>query len=195
MPACVVLLAGLVAVTAVSPAVAGEAPERVEVDIGGCDATLERRAVEPAVLVFRTDCAASAASSARALDAALAKRFPDGAIDGAIRSVSLGRIEALPWLSQNLAETAARDHTWDVDSGAPRGGSPEAYVGALLARDGLARPLYPPLAKWGLRVTGTTVEKVLVGDVDGRRLPFDAQLWLRVEPAARPGAPPTAPPH
>jgi hypothetical protein len=167
-------------------------PERVTVDIGGCDSTLERRTVEPSVLVFRTECRAMASSTTRALDAALTARFPNGTIDGEVGSVSVGRIVELPWLSQNLAETAARDQGWSTTVGAPREGSAEAYVGALLTREGLASPLYGPLAKRGLRVTSVTVEKVLVADADGRRLPVDAQLWLRVERGAA-GTSPTAP--
>lgn len=159
---------------------ADDQPERVTVDIGGCDATLERRTVEPGVLIFRTECRAMSSSTARALDAALTARFPSGTIDGEVTSVSVGRIVDLPWLSQNLAETAARDQGWSTLAGAPRDGSAEAYVGALLTREGLASPLYGPLAKRGLRVTGVSVEKVMVADADGRRLPVDAQLWLRV---------------
>jgi hypothetical protein len=161
--------------------------------VGDRRVTLELRANEP-VLVLRSDGPLGVDALGTALPSLLAALFPDGALPAGVRSLSAGRIETMPWLSERLALAAARDPAWK----GPQDGRENAVVGALLRRDDLVRELAAPFLRYGLVATAVSVEKVLVSRADalpfaGRlraagvaadaRVPFDAQLWLRFAPS------------
>lgn len=65
------------------------------------------------------------------------------------------------------------------------------YAAGLLFNPDLLRPIQTELNKHGHRITGVSVEKVLVGDASGQpgpvrknlkgRLPFDAQVWFQLQ--------------
>jgi hypothetical protein len=160
--------------------------------VGERRVTLELRANEP-VLVLRSDGPLGVDALGTALPSLLATLFPDGTLPAAVRSLSAGRIETMPWLSERLALAASRDPSWK----GPQGGRENAVVGALLQRDELVRELAAPFARYGLVPTSVSVEKVLVARADAlpfadrlraagvapaARVPFDAQLWLRFAP-------------
>ncbi len=164
-------------------------------DVGGRHVTLVLRANEP-VLLLRWDGALARDALQTALTELLASLFPDGTLPADVRSISLSRVEFLPWLSERLASAAARDPDWNVTTGKARHGHENAVVAALLERDGLVRETSAPFARYGLAVRSVSVEKVLVqradalpfadrlraaGVKDAARLPFDAQLWLTLE--------------
>jgi hypothetical protein len=124
------------------------------------------------------------------------KRMP---VDRA--SLSLGRIVEYPWLSKALAEAAMKSPVWEPKQGRGRRSSDNAAVASLVDTRRLLMPLAPTLARFGAKARAGSVEKVLVGKVgdtaelaplagqklaEGKKLPFDAILWVRLEKTAEP---------
>lgn len=105
--------------------------------------------------------------------------------------LSLGRLAEYPWLSRRLAEAALADPAWNTASGRPRRDYDNHYVATRLSRPEFLAEVNEALAEAGYRVTGASVEKVLVtrfgdqfpdaGDHRRARIPFDAQVWLHLE--------------
>lgn len=162
---------------------------------GACDLTVESneqwqtlrlRAFHPNGLRCQIDQGAmvSVLNAAFARDAA-----PKPA--GIYSSLSIGRLIDYPWLSQYLAVTAYRDRAWDTKKGRPVSLEINRYVAHLLFGKDVLAPLAAALATGGYRVTGVSVEKVLVGGfrevpayqgaMGPGRLPYDAQVWFRLE--------------
>lgn len=106
-------------------------------------------------------------------------------------SLYVGRLVDYPWLSQALAISARNDRGWDLQKGKPRRMNLNAYVSKALSGADIAAPFDAALAKAGYRVKDASVEKVLVGrfrevplytdTTAPGRVPFDAQLWFRLE--------------
>ena len=113
-----------------------------------------------------------------------------------LKSLSLGRAVDLPWISRRLARAGLSDPGWDACRGRARQGDPNAWVAAVLAEPAFLERLQAPFQGTAYRVTKVSVEKVLVGPATeilpdapaGRRVPFDAQLWLVLAPAQSAGA-------
>lgn len=112
------------------------------------------------------------------------------ALQGEYTSLFIGRLIDYPWLSHYLAETAHRDKRWNRMKGRPVSRDINGYSGGLLFNPDLLKPIQAELNKHGYRITGVSVEKVLVGgasdlpspvrkDLKGR-LPFDAQVWFQL---------------
>jgi hypothetical protein len=167
------------------PAAAGEpsanppAGERTARWAGpGCDVALAERANEP-VLMLRPGCALDLDTTVRALEALLAELYPERRIAG-VSSLSLGRIERLPWLAARVAAAARAAPGWDVRYGRARDGSAERAVGGWIGDGDLAHEVAAVLASFGAKTRGASVEKVLVTSTPGDHVPFDAQLWLRL---------------
>jgi hypothetical protein len=82
-----------------------------------------------------------------------------------------------------LAHTAAGDAGWSSKKGKPVRGDINAYVDALLSRSEVTSQLAPALTEAAYVVTGVSVEKVLVKHVEALpgRVPYDAQVWFRIE--------------
>ena len=112
-------------------------------------------------------------------------------LDGSYSSLSIGRLIDYPWLSQYLATTAYRDHRWDSKKGKPAAMDINKFVSQVLFRKELMVQIETVFEKSGYRVVGVTVEKVLVGGfrevpfyqgkVRPGRVPYDAQVWFRLE--------------
>jgi hypothetical protein len=111
--------------------------------------------------------------------------------EGGFTSLFIGRLIDFPWLSQYLAITAHKDGQWNATRGKPVALNANQYVaGALTQKDVLAQ-FNTIVAKSGYRVTGVSVEKVLVGglgevpqytgDMTAGLFPYDAQVWFRLE--------------
>lgn len=75
-----------------------------------CPVELERRTVEPDVLVVRSDCALPLPALADALGKGLAMLFPDHKPD--IRTIYVGRLLDYPDWSAALAKAAAASPAW-----------------------------------------------------------------------------------
>ena len=111
--------------------------------------------------------------------------------EGSYSSLYIGRLIDYPWMSQYLANAAHGDRGWSSGKGKPVAMDINKYVSGLLSAKELMEPIEAVLAKGGYRVAGVTVEKVLVGGFrevplyQGKmfrgRVPYDAQVWLRLE--------------
>jgi hypothetical protein len=106
-------------------------------------------------------------------------------------SLSIGRLIDYPWLSQYLAITARKDRKWNAKRGKPVALNINQYVSGVLSQKEVLAQIETTVAKSGYRVTGVSVEKVLVGglrevpqyagDVAAGLFPYDAQVWFRLE--------------
>jgi hypothetical protein len=180
-------LALVAAALAPPPSAAGERPGHSAAAPGeriahwaapGCDVALEARGNEP-VLMLRPGCALDLDATVRALAALLAELYPDRRIAD-VASLSLGRIERLPWLAERVAAAARSSPRWDARAGRAREGSAERAVGDWIRDGDLARELSAVLASFGATTRGASAEKVLVRSTPGDRVPFDAVVWLRL---------------
>jgi len=124
------------------------------------------------------------------LSAAFLKaEFPK--LEGSYSSLSLGRLIDYPWLSQYLATAAYRDRGWDLKKGKPATLDINRYASQLLFRKELMAQIEAVFERGGYRVSGVTVEKVLVGsfrevpsyhgEMHPGRVPYDAQVWFRLQ--------------
>ena len=135
-------------------------------------------------------------TSTRALDELLTQAFPGHRLPAERISIDVGRIIEHPWLSRRLAEAALHSPRWDPARGKPRAGNDNAAVAQLIGDEKLVAPWAAVFARHGATVHNASVEKVLIGRVGetadlaplasdpaatGKRLPFDAILWLRLE--------------
>jgi hypothetical protein len=135
-------------------------------------------------------------TSTLALEALLARAYAAGGlpIEG---SINVGRVIEHPWLSELLARAALRSSRWDSGRGTARTGNDNLAVMQLIDDEKLLAAWVPIFGRYGVAIRNTVVEKVLVGRVGetdalqplaqdpsavGRQLPFDAILWLRLEP-------------
>jgi hypothetical protein len=149
---------------------------------------------------LRPGCALSLPDTSAALTALLQEAFPNGRMELDRASLELGRIIQYPWLSKSLAEAALRSPVWDPKRGRGRRGDDNPAVASMVDTRRLLLPLVPTFARFGVRARAGSVEKVLVGEVGetqelaalektptaaGKKLPYDAILWLRLEPLRR----------
>jgi len=177
----------------VPPAAAAETHFTVEspagpiaLEVSGDGATWRLRLQRPADLE----------TTSKALGELLAQAFARNALPDGHVSIDVGRIVEHPWLSQRLAEAALHSPRWDADRGKQRGASDNFAVAQIIDEQRLVSQWTAVFASHGLRVHNATVEKVLVGSVGktaelaplaalpgtaGKRLPFDAILWLQLE--------------
>jgi len=136
-------------------------------------------------------CVPTFAELAAGLRRTLAAAAPDGVI-----SLFLGTVADIPGLSAELVATSRAAAGWDGRLGRPRSGDPNGFVAGLLLRSHALRELLPEY-----EIVGVSVEKVLVpthrairerragdGLPDGR-LPYDAQLWVRLRAMPSSGEP------
>lgn len=174
-------------------AAAGDSTFRVDSPAGPIQ--LEIREA-PSSLRLRLAGPTDLATSTRALDQLLGEAFPQGTMPFKRVSFSVGRIVEHPWLSQLVSARALRSARWDAERGRARTGNENLVVMQLIDDGRLLAAWVPIFGRYGLAIRNTVVEKVLVGRVGetdalqsvaqepysaGKRLPFDAILWLRLE--------------
>ena len=176
------------------PAAGGEAAI-ASVPSGECTLSLEASENWPALRLRaghpeHRPCFIDKASVIRVLSEAVAK--PHTELSSRVfTSLAIGRLIDYPWLVQFLALRAARDPAWDATAGKPVKVHINRYVADVLSSPEIVREIEAPLCKHGYRIVGVSVEKVLVGDfenvpqLEGPRrkgkIPFDAQVWFRLE--------------
>jgi hypothetical protein len=141
-------------------------------------------------------CALSLADTTAALDALLTEAWDGKRMPVERASLSLGRVVDYPWLSKALADAATLSPVWEPNKGRGRRSSDNEAVASMVDTRRLLMPLASTFARHGATARAGSVEKVLVGKVgdaqelaslagqklaDGKKLPFDAILWLRLE--------------
>jgi hypothetical protein len=135
-------------------------------------------------------CLIDKAAMTQVLSQAFSK--PDPALTSRVfTSLALGRLIEYPWLAQFLALHAVHDPAWDAAVGKPVMVHINRYVADVLASRKIVQEIEAPLREHGYRISGVSVEKVLVGgfenvpQLEGPRpkgkIPFDAQVWFRLE--------------
>jgi hypothetical protein len=189
---------------AVAPAIAfvvGLVPISIHAEpepTSACTPTHEIR--DDGTLRLRAGCKLSLAETAAGLDALLAEAFPSGRMTESRASLELGRIVDYPWLSKALAEASLRSPVWNPEKGRGRRTDDNPAVASIVDTRRLLAPLTTVFARHGVRARAGSVEKVLVGEVGetpelaplasnqaaaGKKLPYDAILWLRLERQAQ----------
>lgn len=147
--------------------------------------TLRLRAIHPQ----QKGCMITRDAMLEVLDSAFAKSA-EPSLSGNYSSLFIGRLIDYPWLCHFLADSARRDPAWDATRGRPLNGHINHYVANILSAKKLISQIEIPFQKNGYRMTGVSVEKVLVGGFDdvpfykGERyngfVPFDAMVWFRL---------------
>jgi hypothetical protein len=181
-------------------ATAGVVPMRAASETSGAASCATRHEIAAdGALRLRPGCPLSLPDTAAALDALLAEAFSGGRMTGKRASLELGRIVDYPWLSRGLAEAALRSPVWNPEKGRGRRSDDNPAVASMVDTRRLLQPLAPTFARYGVRARAGSVEKVLVGRVGeteelaplagnplaaDKKLPYDAILWLRLEPLA-----------
>jgi hypothetical protein len=172
-----------------------KADETFALHLPECAAKLETRAVEPDILMVRSDCPLSLNSLSRLLDAGLQSLYPGHSLP--IHSIYLGRLMNYPEWSQALAKSAAQSTAWNSTRGRPGkiGENDNQRIRLLLNGPAYPLALKPVFAQYGLTACIANVEKVLVFKAKdifqnltelpskvspAARLPADAQIWLRL---------------
>ncbi|MEO8670659.1 MAG: hypothetical protein ABI411_05035 [Tahibacter sp.] len=106
-----------------------------------------------------------------------------------LTSLSLGRAENFPWLSHYLADSALQSANWRTRVLRAGAGEHNQFVADLLSEPAMLQRLDAPFAESAYRVVGASVEKVLAGKASVYasvktdatwKVPFDAQVWLRL---------------
>jgi hypothetical protein len=188
------LLAAALLLLASIPAAGGEAVI-ASIPSGECTLGLEAAENWPTLRLRAghpnyKPCFINKASVTQVLSEAFAKPHPELA-SRAFTSLAIGRLIDYPWLVQFLALRAARDPGWDAAAGKPVKAQINRYVADVLSSPEIVLEMEAPLREQRYRITGVSVEKVLVGSfenvpqLEGPRrkgkIPFDAQVWFRLE--------------
>ncbi len=188
-----ILLASVLFLGAGVPATAGE-PVIASVSAGECTLSLEAAANWPTLRLRaghpeHRPCFIDKASVVQVLTGAFAEPHPIFA-SREFTSLALGRLIDYPWIVRFLALQAAQDPRWDAAAGKPRRVHVNRYVADVLSSREIIDEIEAPLREQGYRITGVSVEKVLIGGFDnvpewkgpGRKgkIPFDAQVWFRM---------------
>ncbi|MGE5154865.1 MAG: hypothetical protein ACM3ST_12735 [Bdellovibrio bacteriovorus] len=135
------------------------------------------------------DCPVSEETYRRILGEWLRARSGEPA---SLRSLSLGRAVAFPWVSRHIADAALRLPNWAAEVSAVRPGRRDALAAAAIRDPALIRRLAAPFEGSSYLVLGLAFEKMLYGravehasrgDAGATLVPFDAQLWLRLAPS------------
>ena len=161
----------------------GECSLRVEADD---ESHTLRLRVHPEYL----NCAVTKDAMHEALKEAFSKTEPPR-LDGIYSSLYLGRIIDYPWLSEYLAVSAYKDPHWDRKRGKPVSMDINKYVSAILSKKELVTQLEGTFGDSGYGILSASVQKVLIGRFDDvplyrgqmakGRVPYDAQVWFRLE--------------
>lgn len=132
-------------------------------------------------------CDISEDSYRQAIKAWLQTRSPGAALTG----LSLARAVQFRWISQHLADAGLKSAEWRRRVARGSSGLQNSFVAAALSEPAFLNRLAAPFEGTGYVVRGVSVEKVLVGpagkysSTDATStavVPFDAQVWLRLEP-------------
>lgn len=180
----------------------GAAVGRAVADTGGCVVSLTvvttiagKRALD---FRCRCGCARVGDSGVAVLRQAIEDEFGAAGPPAEITQLFIGRIEVqLPEAAEAMSFAASGDADWDAKRAWSNSGYANAYVHDLLDGPGsrILDGLRALFARWNIAVDVASVEKVLMavpadlpygaallaaGAEPGRRLPFDAVVWLHL---------------
>jgi hypothetical protein len=108
-----------------------------------------------------------------------------------ISSLSLGRAVTFPWISRHVADAALQSPGWGARISRAKAGEREKLARPALLDPVLLKRLAVPFEGTPYRVEHLSYEKVLFGNAGEHssnkaagavKVPFDAQLWLRLAP-------------
>jgi hypothetical protein len=188
-----ILLASALLLATSVPAFAGESVI-ASVSAGECTLNLEAAENWPALRLRaghpdHRPCFIEKAAVIQVLTQAFSEPHPI-LIARTFTSLAVGRLIDYPWLVKFLARRASQDPQWNAAAGKPRSVHVNRYVADALFLPEIVSEIETPLRKHSYRITGVSVEKVLVGGFDnvpqwegsGRKgkIPFDAQVWFRL---------------
>ena len=176
------------------PAAGGE-PVIASVPAGECLLCLEASENWPALRVRAShpnqrSCFIGQETMIQVLSEAFSKPHPTWT-SRVFTSLAIGRLIDYPWLVQFLALRTAQDPKWNAAKGKPVKVHINRYVADVLSSPEIVREIEAPLREHGYRITGVSVEKVLVGGFENvpqlkeprrkGKIPFDAQVWFRLD--------------
>jgi hypothetical protein len=166
----------------------------------GCAASLSRPAGSGRALSYRNECEAALGANVRTLAALLAALFGAADLPAEITHLDAGRlVMTWPEVALRLALAARGSPEWDAERAWRNDGFANAQVRELANRERIFREVEAVFERHGRRVSLTSVQKVLIGPPEltpiaaqlraqgvgeRERLPFDAQLWFELRPAA-----------
>ena len=153
----------------------------------GCTVSLEAYPEWSSVSVrIPVDCGISPFGLERLLADGMSRAYRQQEVS--YKSVFLGRLIDYPWMVKKLVAAAANFPEWDAKRGRAAAGHENALIGRLLFRKGVLEREIRVIEQAGYKVTGVSVEKVLIGTAERvpeyispefkGRLPFDAQIWI-----------------
>ena len=190
-----ILLASVLFFLASMPATGGEAVI-ASVPAGECTLKVEASENWPTLRLRaghpnHRPCFIDKPTMVMALTRAFSEPHPEW-IARTFTSLAIGRLIDFPWLARFLALRAAQDPQWDSAAGKPRSVHVNRYVADVLFSREIIDEIEAPLREQGYRITGVSVEKVLIGGGDNvprlegprprGKVPYDAQVWFRLEP-------------
>jgi len=165
---------------------------------GRCVASLSHSS--PGALRYRNECEPVLSANVRMLAALMAALFGTAALPDEVTQLDAGRlVMTWPDLALRLALAARASPDWDAKRAARDDGHANALVRDLANRQGVFREIEDLFGRRGRGVALASVQKVLIGPPGltpiaaqlrasgvGERepLPFDAQLWFQLPPAA-----------
>lgn len=161
----------------------GKCSLRVEVDD---EARVLRLRVHPSY----PECYATKESMQKVLKTVFLKTDPPK-LEGIYDSLFLGRLIDYPWLCEYLAVSAYKDPRWVKNKGRPVSMDLYKYVSTILSRREVISQFEDIFGTSGYRIKAVILEKVLIGSfrdvplyrgkMSRGKVPFDAQVWLRLE--------------
>ena len=179
------------------------ADDLYSVKLPECTAAMERRTLEPNMLIVRSQCPLSLQSLSKLLDSGFQKLSSDQRLS--IHGIYLGRLMDYPEWSHDLARVAAKSPAWNTKRGRPSKAGESDNQRVRLLLNGPAYPLHLQslFTNYQLNACIGDVEKVLVykakdirpdktaipkGLSVNAKLPIDAQVWLNLQSLSTPCA-------
>lgn len=172
------------------------------VDVDGCKASLEWIATQN-FLRYRNDCKQSLEVKLRIFSALADKLSQEHPVFEEAHTLAIGRLSVtFPELARQLSLAAYKSPKWDAKRGRAAGsgrfdyGAGNAFFRDMANELKLFAPLSEALKAYRLSLRAVSVEKILAGTPKqlpfggwlieqgvppSAKLPFDGQMWLRLE--------------
>jgi hypothetical protein len=182
----------------------------VRVEANGCKSSLEWMPAE-SLLRYRNDCKQSLDVKFRIFSVLADKLAQEHEVFEEADTLAIGRLSVtFPELARQLSLAAYKSPKWDAKRGRAAGsgrfdyGADNAFFRDIANELKLFGPLDEALKVYGLSLRAVSVEKVLAGTPKQlpfgdwlieqgvpltAKLPFDGQMWLRLERTSKTNSP------